>query len=63
MVLRGNVESNPSSVIPALCFICPGLAWLHSLGSGAVGSISNQQQAGGMLPAPFLLSHPGKWLG
>lgn len=41
MVLQGSVESNPSSVIPPLRFICPGLAWLHRLGSVAAGSVSH----------------------
>lgn len=40
MVLQGSVESNPNSVIPPRRFICPSLAWLHRLGSVALGSIS-----------------------
>lgn len=49
MVLQGSVESNRSSELAALGFICPGLAWLHRLGSVALGSSSREL---GVLPAP-----------
>lgn len=65
MVLQRSVESNPSSVIPPLCLICCGLAWLCRLGSVAAGSVNwlaRRIQLGRLLVAPSLPRLPGKWL-